>query len=81
MTLTARAKSAAMARPSPASPPARPANASSGRVVQRPTAGTAPMMPATTPAITSPASQTAHQSSEATSGFRALVVVSCIARL
>ena len=57
-----------MTIPTAACPPARPANASVGSAVQRPTPGTAPMAPATTPAMTSP-SQTAHQSSDATRGF------------
>ena len=67
MTRTASADSAAMAMPERRRvPPARPANASVGSAVQRPTPGTAPMKPATTPAMTSAASQTAHQSSDVT---------------
>ena len=69
MTRTAAADAAAITSPSSARPPARPANASAGSVVQRPTPGTAPMAPAAAAARTIPASQTAHQSSEAIRGF------------
>ena len=60
---------------------ARPANASVGSAVQRPTPGTAPMKPATTPAMTSAASQTAHQSSDAIRGFLFCFMSSGMARL
>ena len=81
MIRPASAERAAMTMPSPASPAARPANASVGSAVQRPTPGTAPMAPATTLAMTSPASPTAHQSSEATRGCLEGVGASGMARL
>ena len=63
------------------SPPARSANASVGSAVERPTPGSAPMAPATTPAMTSPASQTAHQSSNVTREFLEGAGVPGMARL